>query len=603
MRERMTRSGYNCAAMSRKKKDGVREAGPPGWVPFALFLLAFVLRLLFWQATPDRSWAYSAYYQGDALVWLEYAGALQNELPFAQDLPLRPPGNGYLVAMLWDGTPGGLSWLKLAWCLLGALAVPFLYKGARDAFGYPVALAVGLVAAAASPLLIFATSINNETPYLFLVSLLLATFRRTALSGSLPRLAGWGLINALACLFRAEHLLFFLLATVALFASSWRHDRIGTTPRLIGKRLTVIAAAAVLTLLPWHLEAWSEARRFNRQEPTLPPDTEQAMAGFERQLAYLAWDAEAKAQEAALPAFIRRTMSNFVAATVAWRGGREVRGADFAILEEAFGSRPEPISEFPLIALYGGLNFHLANPGDGNGGFSRAALQEKPPLAGGAERYPPMLVGGLPPDDLAFTYPPHLAAVNHGYSLGLGWLAENPGAAAALFARKAAIFWSGAAPGLTGFNLPLGLSGERRKVDLVVPTGGPAIGWRLIVLGLCLYGLYLNRRRLDAAPFFVLLLTQLVASLAFFGYARLGALAIPAIAAFAACAVAALPWPFAALKEKRLTRFALIAGLFLLGAEMLRTVKSPLPHLDGVSTAQGDPFDPGVHEVRRLELR
>ena len=589
--------------MSRKKKDGVRGAGPPGWVPFALFLFAFVLRLLFWQATPDRSWAYSAYYQGDALVWLEYAAALRNDLPFAQDLPLRPPGNAYLVAMLWDGTQGGLSWLKLAWCLMGALSVPFLYKAARDAFGYPAALAVGLATAAASPLLIFATSINNETPYLFLVSLLLATFHRNGLSPSLPRLAGWGLLNALACLFRAEHLLFFLLATAALLFSSWRHDRIGTTPRRIGKRLGVIAATAVLALLPWHLAAWSAARDWNRREPALPPDTEQAMAGFERQLSFLAWDAEAKAQEAALPAFIRRTMANFVAATVAWRGGREVRGTDFEILDQAFGSRPEPVSEFPLIALYGGLNFHLANPGDGSGGFSRAALEAKPPLEGGAERYPPVLVGGLPPNDLALTYPPHLEAVNRGYSLGFGWIADHPAAAAALVARKAAIFWSGAAPGLGGFNLPLGLSGERRKVDLVVPRGALATGYKLVLLGFCLFGIYLNRRRLEAAGFFILLFTQLVASLAFFGYARLGGLAIPAVAAFAACGVAALPWRFATLKEKRLTRFALAAGFALLVAEVLRTVDSPLPHLDGVSTAQGDPFDPDVHEIRRLELR
>ncbi len=65
-----------------------------------MFLFALVLRLLFWQAAPDRSLAYSAAYQGDALNWLDYAAAIKAGLPFGQDLPLRPPGNAYLVALL-----------------------------------------------------------------------------------------------------------------------------------------------------------------------------------------------------------------------------------------------------------------------------------------------------------------------------------------------------------------------------------------------------------------------------------------------------------------------------------------------------------------------
>lgn len=590
--------------MSRKKKDAGagREPGPPGWIPFALFLFAFVLRLLFWQATPDRSWAYSAAYQGDALNWLEYAAAIRGDLPFAQNLPLRPPGNGYLVAALWDGTTSGFSWLKLAWCLMGALAVPFLYKATRDAFTFPVALAAGLAAAAASPLLMVSTSINNEAPYLLLVAILLANFRGASLSPSTPRLVGWGVANALACLFRAEHLLFFLLATAAVIAYSRRRDRVGTTPRVMARRLAVVLGTALLCLLPWHLAAWSASRGFNRTE-SMPPATAQALAGFERQLSFLAWDEEAKAEAAALPTFVRRTMANFVAATVAYRGGREVRGADFAILDEAFGYRPEPVSEHPLIALYGGLNFFLANPGDGSGGFSRQGLERAPPLAGGAERYPGMLVGGLPPNELALSYPPHLQALNHGYRLGLAWLLDHPGEAAGLLARKAAIFWSGAAPGLGGFNLPLGLSGVRRRVDLTVATGALAGLWKVLVLGLCLYGIYASRKRLEVLPFTALLLTQVVATLAFFGYARLGALAIPAVAAFAACGVAALPWPFAAPPQRRLVRIALAVGFALLVAEVVRTVDSPLPYLDGQNTAQGDPFDPNVHEIRRLELR
>ncbi len=94
-----------------------------------------------------------------------------------------------------------------------------------------------------------------------------------------------------------------------------------------------------------------------------------------------------------------------------------------------------------------------------------------------------------------------------------------------------------------------------------------------------------------------------MATLAFFGYARLGALAIPAVAAFVAAGVAAIPWPFAAPKEKRIVRVALAAGFVLLVAEVVRSVESPLPLLDGQTTAPGDPFNPDVHEVRRLDLQ
>ncbi len=596
--------------MSRKKKDAGlgRETGHPRWIPFALFLFAFILRLLFWQATADRAWPHSAAYQGDAFLWLDYASSLRGGMPFEQGLPLRPPGNAYLMALLWDGTTAGFGWVKLCWCFFGALTVPLLFRAGRDAFSFPVGLATGLIAAAASPLLIFSTSLNNETPYLLLVAILLASWRNTSLSPNPRRLIVWGLVNALACLFRAEHLLFFVLATAAMFFFSRRHDRVGTTGKVLAKRLAWIFGSAFVCLLPWHLTAWQACRDFNRLEPQVPPNTEVALAAVERQLAYLSWDEEAAGRRDSLPAFLRRTAANFVAATVAYRGGNRVKADDFAILEEAFGSQPEAISEHPLLVLYGGLNFFLANPGDGTGGFSRVALEAGPPLRGGFDQYPPFLVDGLPPGDLALSYPPHLKAVNHGYGLGFSWLAAHPGEVPTLLFRKAEIFWSGAAPGLGGFNLPLGLSGLRRRVDLVVATGPLATAWQLCVLALFLLGLWSSRRRLEAWPFLALLLTQGVASLAFFGYARLGALTLPAIAAFAAAGAAALPWHkipalAKAPTQRQVLRVAMAAAAVLLVSELIRAAQSPMAYLDDQITAQGDPWPPDQHENRRLDLR
>src|SRR6185369_9011446 len=107
-------------------------------------------------------------------------------------------------------------------------------------------------------------------------------------------------------------------------------------------------------------------------------------------------------------------------------GGREVRGEDFHILEDAFGYFPKPLRRFPFVSSYGPLNFYLANAPAARGGFDRSPLEAPPPLAGGRDRYPAFLVQGLPPERLTFVYPPHLHLFNDGYALGKKAIADHP---------------------------------------------------------------------------------------------------------------------------------------------------------------------------------
>ena len=96
-----------------------------------IFAAALAARLLFWRATADAGWAYSAWFQGDALVWLRYARAIQLDQPFDLGLPIHPPGNAYLIAALWNGQPDGVAFLRLVWAVLGAAtgtAARFLMK-------------------------------------------------------------------------------------------------------------------------------------------------------------------------------------------------------------------------------------------------------------------------------------------------------------------------------------------------------------------------------------------------------------------------------------------------------------------------------------------
>ncbi len=566
-----------------------------------LFLLAFALRLLFWQATADASWPYSAYYKGDAAIWLGYAQALQADRPFELGLPLRPPATGYLMAALWNGKADGVATLRLVWCLLGALTVPLIYGAVRRSFGLRTAAVTGLIAAASTGLMLLSTSLDNETPYLLLVAATFYLWGPVREGTGAPAMALWGAVHALACLTRVEHALYFALVTVYL-AFAWRTGRRPLKRSL--SRLALTASSFGLVLLPWHLHSWEQIRRFNHDPPQPGAATEAALRQVEAALARISWDEEALAERRRLPAFIRRTAANFVAATVLVRGGDRIGAADFSILEEGLGYLPRPVASHPFVALYGGLNFYLANHPGAGGGFDRSPLEAPPPLAGGAGRYPRPLIAGLPPPDLALTYPAHLEIVNHGYALAGRWIAAHPRDFLRLAAAKLGIFSEGATLGLGGYNLPLGLSGERRRVDLVVPDGGIRTAlWRLGLLAAALWGLKAGLRRDAAAlvPWLAFLGSKIVIVVAFFGYARQGASVIPVLALLLALAIGREPG--AAETRRRWLRAALAAALILLAIEGGRWASGPELLLDGRPAGASDPWPVDRHEERRLEIR
>ena len=583
-----------------------------------VFVVALALRLAFWQATPDRAWAGSAAYAGDAETWAAQAAALVHGPqaasgavlePHELGLPLRPPGGAWALVLLGGLELGDVDVgrAKLAWCLLGALTVLVVYRAARAAFGLGPALAAGLLTAASTAWLVLATSLNNETPYLLLAFGTVALWRPLRDRPSTARALGWGALHAAATLVRAEHALFAAASTAALGLVWWRQGgrrqgggsvEGGPSRRRLPGLGAAAAGAYLLVLAPWHVSAWESIDRFNAVAPDTPG--ERVQRRLEGQLSGVVWEPVAAAERHRWPAFSRRTAANFVTATVAWRGGNAVGAEDLAILDRAFGARPEPLGEHPFVALYGGLNFWLANHPAADGGFSRGPLAERPPLAGGTSRYPPALVAGLPPDDLALTYPPHLAAVNHGWRLGLGWIARHPADFAALAAAKLGRFWAGAAHGLTGYALPLGLSGVRRPVDLVVPEGGlGTAGWRIAVLLLAAAGAVVGRPRRELLPWLLFFACQLAVAAAFFGYARLGATVVPVVALLASLAIArALP----AVPPRRALAVAAAAGALLVAVETWRWLDGPALALDGRPVGRHAPFGPDEHGEHRLDV-
>ena len=592
------------AAPKKRRRQPPRPA--LRYVPLGLFGLALLLRWLFWQATPDAAWPYSAYYKGDAATWLAYADALQRDERFELGLPLRPPAAGYLVAALWNGRVDGIAALRLLWCVLGALIVPLIYAAARRSFGAAPALVTGLLCAASTGLMMLSTSLNNETPYLLLVAATLYLWPSMRRQPGVPLLALWGGLHALASLTRVEHALYFAGVTAALVLL-WR--RRGGSWRSPVRRLAITSICFALTLAPWHLHAWEEIRRFNSHPPPTNPATEAAWSQVEAALAVIDWDPGALGARQELPAFIRRTASNFVAATVLTRGRRTVTAADFEILEEAFGYRPRAIAGRPFVALYGGLNFYLATNPHVEDGFDRSLLEEPPPLAGGAALYPRALLAGLPPPDLALTYPPHLEIFNRGYALGSRWIRDHPGDFLALVGHKLRLFWHGATLGFGGYNLPLGLSGVRRPVDLLVPEGGLLTAlWRLAVSTLALYGLWTGARdrrsATDLLPWLLFLASKVVVVIVFFGYARHGASVIPVIALLLALAGAALATRRTASADDRTwRRLAAVAALALVTIEAGRWMARPTVTLDERRVGPSDPWPIDRHVRRQVLIR
>jgi hypothetical protein len=575
-----------------------------------LLLLALTLRLLFWQATPDRDWPYSAWYKGDAVTWLAYADAIHDDQPYELGLPLRPPGAAYLMAMLWNGEESSIPWLKAVWCLMGAVTVMLIYLALARSFSLTVALSCGVLAAASTGLMVLSTSLNNETPYLLLVVATIYLWEDLRSRPAIGKLAFWSGLHALACLIRVEHALLFAMTTIALMIIWWRADPGSGRRRTAARRLAVTATTALLVLAPWHVKAWSALHRFNTVPPPLSSPAEAMYHNLEQSLPPLTWNAAAELERTRLPAFCRRAGSVFVATTVLHRGRHVVTADDFNLLNQAFGSRPEPLPGFPFVTMYGGLNFNLANNPHATGGFSLAALDQPPPLHGGADAYPAFLVQGLPPRTLTFAYPPHLEIVNQGYARGWQWIRSSPGQALRLAGVKLQAFWAGAGLGLTGYNLPLGLDGLRRRVDLVVAEPGLGVTlWRLALLALCLVGLAGSWRSLAVLPWTLFLASKVAVVVLFYGYARHGATVIPVLLLLLCLALRTMPGlshlrQALAGNRRRSPALLIVAVLAVAaaGCELVRWARQPTVQVDGQAVGTYDPWPVDEHEDRVITV-
>ena len=215
-----------------------------------------------------------------------------------------------------------------------------------------------------------------------------------------------------------------------------------------------------------------------------------------------------------------------------------------------------PLPTLVPVSGYGPLNFALANRPGADGTFR-----------------PDAAVQAMGRGSLDLRDPRQLELYRHGYRIGLAYLAENPGEATRLVARKVALATDGLALGWGAADRPAGLVGVRRPVDLFVPQSR---SWKLVSIVLLVLGLALSRgvaRR--AAPAGLVLLHALLVAAAFFGYARGAVQVLPVVFLFQAAALVAVvrlaPWP----RARRSAAFFGVGVAVLLLVELVVRAGSP----------------------------
>jgi hypothetical protein len=263
-----------------------------------------------------------------------------------------------------------------------------------------------------------------------------------------------------------------------------------------------------------------------------------------------------------------------------------------AFNEKNVARLPGPLPRLAPVTSYGALNFATANHALADGGPNN----DLPELQPTTQQERDLLAEG----SLNLAARPVYNVYVNGYGIGLRWLVTHPVDALGLFARKAMMTSGVLAHGYFAENVPVGVEGVRRRVDMVDPARR-VLWWAHLML--LLSGAWLlHRTGSVAVVLLVPALTLAASALFFFGYVRLGAAYLPVIWVVQATALAALadtlPWPSFVRNRPVVTVFAaVLAGVVIAG------VSSSSPHraaLEGPRNSAGQVIADETVLVRRL---
>lgn len=430
----------------------------------ALFLLAFLHRALFLLSNVDRSWGFTVFYEGDSEVFYDFARAILAGAPFDGGIPFHPP--------LWPHVLAGIH----------------TFVGAGSPEARVPHLAVKLVVSALGA---------GTAPLLFLLAGRYLG-RGTALLSALLATYSFGLyVISVAPVTESLYLLLLLGSLLALAATDHPLAPRRVTPArppilphlLLGLLLGLLALTrAEGVLLAAVLLVAGIVPALNRRK------AREVRSRADRHT-WLPWVFAAGALALTITPWTIRNHTSLSAVNA--RHATQMA---------------EPFPTFVPITVYGPINFALANNEEADGTFSRETLPR-----------------GASAASIEITNPEHLGYLLHGYERGLDWIRSHPGDFLRLVLRKWMLFFDAGRLGFTQWNVPGGLEGVRRPVDLFVPDS-PAAAWLLFPLALLGCGV-LVRAGGDARRWALLIAlvtgAGLIGTGLFFGYARLGVLALP----------------------------------------------------------------------------
>jgi len=462
----------------REQKSVRKPAFRDGWIALGLTLLAWVHRLAFLRSNRDWNWPYTIFYEGDSEVFFTYARSLLEGKLYDNGIPFHPPGFAWVLAFVHY--------------LVGA-------SGPLDTVPYfAEKAAVALIGSASIGLLYLLAR-----PYVG---------RTVALLASLFGLYSFGLyVLHVAPVTEGTYqaLLFFCLL---FWTRRFEHPLSAPVPP--GERAPRRAGPGGAVLLGLLLGALALLR------------AEGALVGLILGCVGLAGWFRTLRQEPAGPRWVglrpwALVLLGWVLAVAPWT----VRNAvQLSAANQRLGLT-EPLPTFVPLTIYGPINLALANNPQADGTFSRAFLSSASHS------------GVLDLKD-----PEHLKFMLHGGAMARDWALAHPGDALRLLGKKWGIFFDAWRLGWTQWDLPGGLIGLRRPVDVFVPESPFALwlGAPLAFLGLVLcLGTADGPRRW---ALLVLLMTGvgLVATGLFFGYVRQGLLYLPLWLTLTAAALTAI---------------------------------------------------------------
>jgi len=451
-----------------------------------IFAITFCWRLIFIFSNIDKKFPFSVFYYGDSIKYHDYAMALLRGMLYDNGFPYHPPLLAWVIAAIYSiiGAPQEMGYsaipYKIIYSLINSICCVILFYVALQFVNRKIAVIICLLFAMSFGMFVLSATANNENIYILILLLIILLIVKNRNNASIKIAIVLGILNALAALTRAEHLLLFPLVLIYLLINS---DKKNYKKAISWCGYSILFF--VLTLMPWSIRNYVIITRFNNTNPA---------------------------------------------------------------------KHLEPISPFVLVTNYGALNFAMANNDKASGGFSRELLNK----ATGE---------GV----LNFNNPQHRYYFIHGYKEGIKWIINNPSNYVKLCIKKLDISFDALALGFTSWDVPSGLNGVRRAVDVFAPYNN---WFRYIFICIVGIGFVIMAKRdfKKSVILHLIFVHKIFIIVMFFGYVR-QLLSIYPVILLLSC------FPLALIDEKKLKIIFLIVIIivsigFLVDFYMMRHPKN-----------------------------